>query len=129
MKLKTILARESDSDVLQWAKMELSSVAIFLWTGFAVLALELLVLMVLLRVRRSDNPPNLLLIGAVALVVTFGGLIVSAIKGTKAEKFRKQAGVEKGLASGGCLLQGVCFGAGWCGYWIPLAVLKSAMQK
>lgn len=118
------LMRETDEPILvTWAELERASLTVFLWTGAGVCGLDLFVIILARALAPSGSP----LVGASAvLVVALTGLILSAIRGSRAERFRKEEGLSPPVQMGFLSRLG-WFAVGWFTYTLVVLVLLDPM--
>jgi hypothetical protein len=131
-KLGRLVAGSSDPNLVEWARLEGSSIHAFLYTGAVAIGVRLIGCFFFqyvgsepLGAGRLDKymSPTIPLLAAPA-VIALVGLVISAIKGSKAMRFREKMGVTRGVTLGTGAKIGL-FATGWFAYFFLLRVVHS----
>lgn len=78
-------------DFNEWKQLELNSIDIFLWATWGMALIGLIVRLIMLSGPETDNTGNAPVI--IYILVFFGGLIASAVIGSKAKKLKQSLGI------------------------------------
>lgn len=75
----------------EWKQLELNSIDIFLWASWGLALIGLIVRLIMLTGPDSENTGNSSII--IYALVFWGGLIASAVIGSKAKKLKQSLGI------------------------------------